>query len=485
MPHELDLLLSALTVEGARTPLPDFYAWFEARREAHQFEVEEIPFSALDRWSFAPSTRNLRHDTGRFFAISGIGVETNYGYVPEWTQPIIDQPEIGLLGFLAQRIDGVLHFLVQAKMEPGNVNVVQVAPTVQATRSNYMRVHEGKATPYLEHFTDRSGSRVILDTLQSEQGARFLRKRNRNVVIETAAEIELLPDYCWLTLGQIHRLLAADNVVNMDARSVISCLQYATKSGEGLSMYALTSSVRGAMERGTSLALSEFDDYGQSVIVSLYNVDEGLHSTDEVISWFTDLKVRYELRVDEIPLKYVKGWHTTDRRIHHESDRYFSVIAVRVAAGSREVSTWTQPIIKPPAAGLVAFISRRIDGVLHFLVQGKVEPGNFDVVEMAPTVQCLTGSYEDAKREHWPQFLEYVLSAAPEQVRVATMQSEEGGRFFREQNRNLVVEVGEEFPVEVPRDYIWMTLGQIKQFTRFNNFVNVQSRCLATCACFV
>lgn len=485
MSERLDLLLSALTRVNPRMPTEEFAGWFESRRQAQRYCVEEIAFAELEGWGFEPGTRNLRHRSGKFFSIEGVFVETDYGHVKEWTQPIIHQPEIGILGFLTKRFDGVLHFLVQAKMEPGNVNGVQLAPTVQATRSNYTRVHQGSSTPYLEHFLDRSNSRVILDALQSEQGARFLRKRNRNVVIETMADVEPLDDYCWLTLGQLQALMARDNIVNMDARSVLSCLDPSTRETRGSSAEELLEAARGHAGSHATAALDQFDAFGRAMIESLFDADNGLHAVDEIISWFTDMKVRYTLDVTRIPLKFVKSWHIDDRRIHHVDERYFSVIAVRVETENREVLQWTQPIVRPAARGVVAFIAKRINGVLHLLVQGKVEPGNFDVVEMAPTVQCLTGNYEDASRDLWPEFLDVVLEAAPESIRSSTFQSEEGGRFYLEQNRNLVIEVADDFPTEVPRDYIWMTLGQLKQFTRFNNFVNVESRCLASTACFV
>lgn len=40
-------------------------------------------------------------------------------------QPIIIQPEIGYLGIICREINGVLHFLMQAKIESGNVNCVK------------------------------------------------------------------------------------------------------------------------------------------------------------------------------------------------------------------------------------------------------------------------------------------------------------------------------------------------------------------------
>ena len=43
-------------------------------------------------------------------------------------------------------------YLLQAKAEPGNINKIQISPTVQATKSNYTRVHGGKEIPYLRYF---------------------------------------------------------------------------------------------------------------------------------------------------------------------------------------------------------------------------------------------------------------------------------------------------------------------------------------------
>ncbi|MFC5099025.1 NDP-hexose 2,3-dehydratase family protein [Amycolatopsis plumensis] len=44
------------------------------------------------------------------------------------------------------------------------------------------------------------------------------------MVVEVADHVEVGHDFCWLTLGQINELLARDYVVNMDSRTVLSCL---------------------------------------------------------------------------------------------------------------------------------------------------------------------------------------------------------------------------------------------------------------------
>jgi len=460
---QIDFLRSAVTGEGSFPPPSGILEWFASRQEAHRFKLEQIQFSQMEKWGFDPKTSNLCHESGRFFSIEGIRVKTNWGNVPEWDQPIINQPEIGFLGFITKKFNGVLHFLVQAKMEPGNINMIQLAPTLQATRSNFSRVHQGKSPPYLEYFTDRTNSRVLVDSLQSEQGARFLRKRNRNIIIEVEEDIPVYDDYCWMTLGQILQTMRHDNIVNMDARTVISCIAY-----------------------GDSEELpSGLSSFGQCLLCSLDLRSQSQNSNEKIISWFTEQKFKYDLDIEHIPMNDVRGWERIETEIRHESGRFFSVIACRVEADCREVFSWTQPLVKAHQQGLIAFVIKEFDGVLHFLVQAKVEPGNFDVVEMAPTVQCLTGSYDTAPPERRPPFVNYVLNARPEQVHFDTLQSEEGGRFYREENRNLIIMAGDDFPEEVPDNYIWMTAGQLKEFIKYNNFVNVQARCLLSSLSFV
>jgi oxidase EvaA len=171
----------------------------------------------------------------------------------------------------------------------------------------------------------------------------------------------------------------------------------------------------------------------------------------------------------------------TERDIHHVDGKFFQVIACEVEAQNREVPSWTQPLLKPREPGIIGMLIRKINGIYHFLIQAKVEPGNFDILEMAPTAQAITGSYKEVDPEHRPPFLDTILNAEEGQIRFSTLQSEEGGRFFREENRNIIVEVGDDFPLEVPDNYIWMTMSQIKDFIRYNNYVNVQCRTLLAC----
>ena len=180
----IEFLQSALSESNGSQSINHVLSWLYSKRQSLQVDIRQIPLNAMENWIFSEVEGRIKHVSGKFFSIDGIRVHTNYGLKNTWDQPIINQPEIGFLGILTQMRNGVLHFLLQAKIEPGNINVVQLSPTLQATKSNYTRVHKGKTPTFLEYFNGEKEVRVLVDQLQSEQGARFFKKRNRNIIVE-------------------------------------------------------------------------------------------------------------------------------------------------------------------------------------------------------------------------------------------------------------------------------------------------------------
>ena len=73
---------------------------------------------------------------------------------------------------------------------------------------------------------------------------------------------------------------------------------------------------------------------------------------------------------------------------------------------------------------------------------------------------------------------DFLSGAVIDRVLFDTKQSEEGGRFYHEQNRNVICLVNDKAPEVPPDSFMWLTLGQIKEFLRFNNYLNIQVRSL-------
>ncbi|GAA3475636.1 NDP-hexose 2,3-dehydratase family protein [Streptomyces yanii] len=452
---------SVHTRDSPLTGLDEFHWWFDGFARLSPCEVRLIPLDDLVGWSSHPVTGNLIHDSARFFQVEGLDVHIPDGPVPHWSQPIINQSEIGILGILVKEFDGVLHCLMQAKVEPGNVNGFQLSPTVQATRSNYTRVHQGRAVPYLEYFRTPERHRLITDVRQSEQGSWFYRKRNRNMVVQVDENVELLEGFCWLTLGQVHQLLAEDDFVNMDARTVLSCLPF---SG------------------ADPLVPVPADDegFGSALVRSCSGASGSRHTVDDILKWITEVRSRSEVTTEKLPLNRLEQWHRTEYSITHETGRFFDLVAVDVQAGGREVQHWTQPMIKPYDTGVVAFLVKRIDGVLHALVHALVEPGYLDGAELSPTVQCTPANFDHLPAAARPMFLDEVLNAPPERIRYDVVLSEEGGRFFQARNRYMIVETDHDTEPGHP-DFRWMTIHQLVDLLRHSHYVNIQARSLVAC----
>jgi oxidase EvaA len=269
-------------------------------------------------------------------------------------------------------------------------------------------------------------------------------------------ETDIGPNLCWLTLGQLHRLLLEDNLVNMDARTVLSCLPF------------LDSDVPEG-------------DLASAVARSSSGRDGGLHTPSEILSWITTNQVTHDIRTTLIPLRDITQWRRSDYAIEHESERYFRLIGVDIQADDREVASWMQPLLEPCGIGVVALLVKRVCGVMHALVNARVEPGFLDVVELAPTVQCNPENYAHLPDENQPPFLDVVLGSSPEQLLFDVELSEEGGRFHQARSRYLIIEVGDEIGAATPADFRWLTLHQITGLLQYSHYLNVQARTLVAC----
>jgi oxidase EvaA len=452
--HAEEFLVSALTASSPETPDPDNF--IKERFASSFYRVAEVPLNSLAEWRVDDC---LIHSSGRFFTVEGLSVSTNFGPTPQWSQPIIVQPDIGILGILVKRINGVYHFLMQVKMEPGNTRLVQYAATVQATQSNYERIHGGRPTPYLKYFLRATRGGILVDRLLSEHAYWYLHKRNRNMIVEIPPDedVSVGDEFTWLTLGQVRHQLASGNV-NMNARTVLACISYAA---------------------GYDMRVSgDLDDEFHERVITSHISGRSDAAVSAAMTWLIDQKEMFTLDVRRIGLLEMDDWVSDEKSIRHCDGSYFRILGLSVEAASREVGRWSQPMLEPVPGNLVAFICQVRSGVLQFLVQAMVQPGSTDRLELAATIQLAPG-YNRVARE-LPPLVEYLTSTAS-QVRLKSVQSEDGGRFYRADTTHLVIEIPEDHPIDVPDNYRWMTLGLLNRLTHFGYYVNVEARSLMAC----
>ena len=434
--------------------IPDILNWLEDHRRNNCMTVRRIPFSASQEWSFSSGQETLEHHTGRFFTIEGLSVESLDSSVDGICQPIINQSEIGILGFLVQKRKDEYFFLVQAKNEPGNITQHQIAPTLQATESNFGCVHKGLKPAFLDYFIDVPDDKIIYNKLQSEQGSRFLKKRNRNIVVQEEGEIPLTDNgpFRWVSYTELFHLMGMDNIVNADARSVLACFPYhllkAAKLNDNRFQNMLVNSIR-------------------------YNKKDGLSDIEDIHHWLNNLKKEQFSTVKKMPLSALKGWEITDSEIANHSDNEFTVFNIDVRAPDREVHHWDQPILSSNDPGILCLFCKNINNILHFLIQAKAEPGTYNILELTTSIQS---SEKDLKNDPALSGLAAKFhNAKPEQILYSAVQSEEGGRFYQDENKYFLIHY-EEDEWEISENFTWLTLGQLKLLMQRSNFLTNELR---------
>lgn len=200
--------------------------WLKERQESYPVTVEEVGVNEAKGWKTDPVSGNITHESGKFFSIIGVKVTGAADReIPSWDQPMLKQEEIGISGVLMQKRDGVPHYLFYAKFEPGNVDIVQISPALQASEGNLSLAHKGKRPRLAEYFDGTKGT-LVASVLGVEDGGRFYHKLNRSMLVEIpeSEEVPVTEDYIWLTIPQIKKLLRVDKVVNSLARNVCALL---------------------------------------------------------------------------------------------------------------------------------------------------------------------------------------------------------------------------------------------------------------------
>jgi oxidase EvaA len=234
----IDRLAAEVAVEGLRDwsrfgSLDDVRRWFLGQRAANPMTVTKIPIARCRGWHVDDATGYIRHDSGEFFAVEAVEVEmsaTREVGAGGWCQPVMTQvgDDGGILGLVRHRFDGVPHYLVQAKAEPGNYGLVQLSPAMQATFSNLQRAHGGSLPTFAWFFYPEvpERCRVLADVWFSEDGGRLFNKRNRGMIVELPddEEVELGDEFRWMSLWQIKQLFHEDAWVNPHLFRLISLI---------------------------------------------------------------------------------------------------------------------------------------------------------------------------------------------------------------------------------------------------------------------
>lgn len=228
----LELKFETIFDPSTSNSLDDLVSWYYKLVSDCDMKVTNIPLQDCVDWEFDPVKGEFKHRSNGFFKVQGIRVTgtTQREVSSGWDQPMLTQVgyDGGILGLLRKRINGIPHYLIEAKQEPGNYNIVQISTTLQATYSNIEKYHLGRAPHYAEYFLkpEEFNCKIIFDQWTSEDGGRLFNKRNRSMLIEIPEEIELelrSSSFKWVTLYNLKKLIREHNaIVAPHVRGILS-----------------------------------------------------------------------------------------------------------------------------------------------------------------------------------------------------------------------------------------------------------------------
>lgn len=218
--YEIEKLVEHSMCTNLTISFEDLNSWVSHKLDSFDINLKEVPLKNLDKWNV--DENRIYHDSEKFFEILGLRVSDNAGreISSGWDQPIVKEHNFdgGVLGLLRTYINGLPHYLVQARFEPGNYGPIQISPTLQATFSNLNQEHGGRKPHYHEFFDDfkESNDTYKFNAWLSEDGGKFYKKRNRGLVKQVDYENTYVKDdnFTWVSLSQIKKFMKFDSLVN-------------------------------------------------------------------------------------------------------------------------------------------------------------------------------------------------------------------------------------------------------------------------------
>ena len=403
--------------------------WLKKQGKKHLLKVKIINLSKLNNWKF--NKIKIYHQSKKFFQIVGIKVISNF-YKNNWDQPIIIQNEVGILGIIKNI--KTKKYLLQAKVEPGNINKLQLAPTVQATKSNFSRVHGGNKVPYIEYFLR---IKKISRYNQSEQGFRYFHKFNSNILIKNIKNLKKEPDFYWFSKKEIKDLICKKNIINMDTLSVLSSVLKKTKK------------------------------------------DHPINTKKKINNWLKILDKKFYIKAKVINFDKLKDWSVNLKNITHKKKKHFSVIGVNVETNRREVNNWFQPILKGKNMAFAGFIKTKINNTDHYLCRYILKPGlKKSVIGCTMNTSDMSTYFENTSFNSIEKF--FFSKEAKKNIVYDNILSDEGGRFYKCQIRYMISAITYEKVKKIPKNYIWVSYNQIVEMIK-NKRLDIESRLLFAC----
>ena len=388
-----------------------------------KYNLQSIKLSDQDSWQIKDGV--LAHQSKGFFYVTGVQntLENSEQFL------MLYQPQSALTGLILCKRDNAIYVLLQARVEPGNTGVTQFGPTIQSTSANYLRLHGGKSTSYLDNFlTYHPGTNLLQFSIQFDLGGRYFQKSKFHHYLEVDDFLPTEENMIWASLEAIRDSQATSNFLNTDLRSL--------------------------------LGIYDWDSY----LFSDYRMDLTGPDASLFMEQVSKIRSKGKSIYRLISLDRMENWSISEYGImnHEQNDPFVSMYEFECT--NREVIKWTQPLYCANGIGLAQLVVRQVRSSYEYLVTIDHEIGISGRLVVLPSTLFYPGENIDKKIKE-PVFREI-------------MQSDEGGRFFRNETLNQVLLVDRAIPINY--NQLWISQDFLKYLLSTSNLVSIQLRQLSS-----
>ncbi len=205
-----------------------------------------------------------------------------------------------------------------------------------------------------------------------------------------------------------------------------------------------------------------------SSVIKKNGNDEPTNDIKILNSRLKSLKKKLKIEKKLITFSSLKGWQIKNSQIFDKKKNFFSILFIDVNANKREVKNWDQPFISDHLTSLNCFIIAKINETNHYLLKIIQEPG-FNSPKFTSTISEKNFPINNLKKNKFSKFLNkknYLLDS---------VYSDEGGRFFKNQTRNIICKLDNYKKLKIAKNYIWASHNQIIDLIKQNR-VTIEAR---------
>ena len=163
-------------------------------------------------------------------------------------------------------------------------------------------------------------------------------------------------------------------------------------------------------------------------------------------------------------------WAYTDSEMSSPDNPSLMVYHIAVSCKTREVAHWDQPILGSQSQSHIILFIGSFKGILHLLLQAKLEAGNRNGFELTTTVQADTSNISPDEEKY------FNIADESGKTQHCFDNSEEGGRFDQCISQYRIVWLDEPTQAQEGTFHRWVSLPQFSDFLRSENFITNELR---------